>query len=147
MVVEAIIPAAGQGTRLYPQTHTRPKPMVLLAGQPILGHTLSSVAETAIDEVIMIVGGSMQDQILDYVETAFGERFDVTFAEQGRALGLGYAILQAEPHARGDPALIALGDMLFASGYADYLDRHRALPNTDASVGVTPVDDPTHTGW
>jgi len=144
--MKAIIPAAGQGTRLYPQTHTRPKPMVRLAGRPILGHILSSVAETEIDEVVVVVGGSMRDQIVDYVETAFGDRFETTFAEQERALGLGHAVLQAEPYVRGDEALVALGDMLFESGYAEYLDRHRALPDCDASVGVTPVEDPTRYG-
>lgn len=119
--------------------------MVRLAGRQILGHILTSVADTDIDQIV-VVGGSMRDQVVDYVETEFGDRFDVTFAEQERALGLGHAILQAEPHARGDEALIALGDMLFESGYRDYLDRHRALPDTDASVGVTPVDEPTHYG-
>ncbi|RLM53778.1 sugar phosphate nucleotidyltransferase, partial [Halorubrum sp. Atlit-26R] len=55
--MKAIIPTAGQGTRLFPQTHTKPKAMVRLAGKPILGHILDSLARTQINEVILIVGG------------------------------------------------------------------------------------------
>lgn len=144
--MKAIIPAAGQGTRLYPQTHTRPKPMVRLAGKPILGHILSSIAETDIDEVVIVVGGAMKEQIVEYAESVFADQFTVTFADQGEALGLGHAVLQAEPYVRGDDAIIALGDMLFDSGYARFIERHRSLPDTDGSIGVKRVEEPQHYG-
>lgn len=35
--MQIVIPAAGQGTRLYPQTRTKPKRMIRVAGKPILG--------------------------------------------------------------------------------------------------------------
>lgn len=119
--------------------------MVRLAGRSILGHILSSVSETDINEVI-VVGGSMRAQLVDHVNKAFGDRFETTFAEQTRALGPDHAVLQTEPYVPGDERLVALGDMLFESGYAEYLDRHRALPDCDASVGVTSVEDPMHYG-
>lgn len=144
--MKAIIPAAGQGTRLYPQTHTKPKAMVRLAGRPILGHILQNIAETRIDEVIIVVGGPMKDQIVDYADREFSEKFDLEFAEQEQAEGLGHSIYQAEPTARGEGLFIALGDMLFENGYDTFLKAHDSLPETDGSIGVKRVDEPSHYG-
>lgn len=144
--MKAIIPAAGQGTRLYPQTHTKPKAMVRLAGRPILGHILSSLANTDIDEIVVIVGGPMQEQIIEYAHGAFAERFDFEFVEQESAEGLGHSIYQAESVARGDSLLITLGDMLFENGYKTFLDAHEAQDEHDASIGVKAVEEPHRYG-
>jgi len=144
--VKAIIPAAGRGTRLYPQTHTKPKAMVRIAGQPLLGHILSSLVPTRIDEVVVVVGGPMQDQIVSYAERAFGETFALEFVEQESAEGLGHSVYQAESFVRGEPTLIALGDMLFEDGYEVFLDSHDELGEPDASIGVKSVDEPSHYG-
>lgn len=144
--MKAVIPAAGQGTRLYPQTHTKPKAMVRIAGKPILGHILSSLSETRVDEVVIVVGGPMQDQIVEYAEDSFGDEFEFRFAEQEHAEGLGHSIYQTEEIVRGDPALIVLGDMLFENGYGTFLDAHDSLDDPDASIGVKTVDEPRHYG-
>lgn len=144
--MKAVIPAAGQGTRLYPQTHTKPKAMVRLAGKPILGHILSSLAETRIDEVVLVVGGPMKDQIAEYVERSFAAEFEFWFVEQESAEGLGHSIYQAEDVIRGDSVLIALGDMLFENGYGTFLAENDDLTEADASIGVKTVDQPQHYG-
>lgn len=144
--MKAVIPAAGQGTRLYPQTHTKPKAMVRLAGQPILGHILRSLAATPIDEVLVVVGGPMRTQITEYCETAYGDRFEFTFVEQTSAEGLGHSIYQIEPHARGESLFIALGDMLFENGFDTFVAAHQQFDDTDASIGVKRVDQPQHYG-
>jgi glucose-1-phosphate thymidylyltransferase len=144
--MKAIIPAAGQGTRLYPQTHTKPKAMVRLAGRPILGHILSSLAETRVDEVVVVVGGPMKDQIVEYAEKAFGDEFEFWFVEQESAEGLGHSIYQVEEVARGDSLLVVLGDMLFENGYNTFLAAHDELDSPDASIGVKPVEEPQHYG-
>lgn len=144
--MKALIPAAGQGTRLYPQTHTKPKAMVRLAGQPILGHILESVADTDIDEVVVVVGGPMQEQIVEYAAGTFGERFDLTFVEQERALGLGHSVYQAVEAVGDEPMLIALGDMLFENGYEQFLAAHAGLGDVDGSLGVKQVDEPQYYG-
>ena len=144
--MKAIIPAAGQGTRLYPQTHTKPKAMVRLAGKPILGHILSSLAETRINEVVIVVGGPMQELIIEYAEQSFSDRFAFSFIEQESAEGLGHSIYQAEDVARGDSLFIVLGDMLFENGYSTFLEAHDELDAADASIGVKTVDEPQHYG-
>lgn len=144
--MKAIIPAAGQGTRLYPQTHTKPKAMVRLAGKPILGHILSSLTETRIDEVVVVVGGPMQDQIIEYTQDSFADEFEFSFVTQESAEGLGHSIYQTEEVVDGEPAFIALGDMLFENGYATFLEAHDSLENPDASIGVKRVEEPQHYG-
>lgn len=144
--MKALIPAAGQGTRLYPQTHTKPKAMVRLAGKPILGHILSNLAETDIQEVAIVVGGPMKDQIVEYADETHGDRFEFAFVEQENAEGLGHSVYQAEGVLRGDSVLIALGDMLFENGYASFIEEHERLEADDATIGVKQVDEPQHYG-
>lgn len=144
--VKAVVPAAGQGTRLYPQTHTKPKAMVRLAGRPILGHILSGLSKTPIDEVIIVVGPGMKDQIVEYAERSFGDEFELNFVEQEDPQGLGHSIFQAESAVDGDPMFIVLGDMLFESGYETFLAAHEALSEPDASIGVKTVAEPQHYG-
>lgn len=144
--MKALIPAAGQGTRLYPQTHTKPKAMVRLAGRPILGHILSNITDTPIDDVVIVTGETMKHQITEYARREFGDRFSFQFPEQEVPEGLGHSIYQAEQEVRGEPVLIALGDMLFENGYSAFLDAHQELKPTDGSIGVKPVDEPQHYG-
>ncbi|TQQ83372.1 dTDP-glucose pyrophosphorylase [Halonotius terrestris] len=144
--MKAVIPTAGQGTRLYPQTHTKPKAMVRLAGKPILGHILTRLAKTRIEDVIIVVGGPMQEMIIEYAEQSFSDDFSFSFVEQKRAEGLGHSIHQTKEIAYGDSLFIILGDMLFENGYKTFLNAHDNLNSPDTSIGVKTVEDPQHYG-
>jgi glucose-1-phosphate thymidylyltransferase len=144
--MKAIIPAAGQGTRLYPHTHTKPKAMVRLAGQPILGHILSNLADTRIDEVVIVVGGPMREQIVEYARDSYGDRFEFEFVEQPEPEGLGHSVYQATPVVGDEPVMIALGDMLFESGYRAFLNSYDDLAGPDGAIGIKQVDQPQHYG-
>jgi glucose-1-phosphate thymidylyltransferase len=143
--MKAVIPAAGEGRRLYPQTHTKPKAMVRLAGKPILGHILDQLLETDIDETVIVVGNQKGSQIVEYVTETYGDRLDVSFAEQTVPRGLGHGIYQARTAVDGEPMLIILGDMLFADGYGPFLDGHRS-GGADVTIGVHEVEDPSQYG-
>jgi glucose-1-phosphate thymidylyltransferase len=144
--VKAVIPAAGQGTRLYPHTHTKPKAMVRLAGRPILGHILESLAETPIDEAVIVVGGTMQEQIVEYARGEYGHRFEFSFAEQENAEGLGHSVYQTRDAVGDEGMLVLLGDMLFENGYGNFLEAHAFNGETDGSIGIKPVEEPQHYG-
>lgn len=143
--MKAVIPAAGQGTRLFPQTHTKPKPMVRLAGKPILGHILDGLVASPIDEVVVVVG-VMQEMVIDYVAETYGRELEVDFVEQEQAEGLGHAVYQAEPECAGEPLCIVLGDMLFETGYDTFIEAHHSLGDVDGSIGVKTVEDPSSYG-
>jgi len=120
--------------------------MVRIAGKPILGHILSGLVETQIDEAVLIVGGPMQTQIREYATEAFGDKLDLAFPEQTEPQGLGHAIYQAESEVDDEPMFITLGDMLFENGYDTFLDAHESLGAVNASIGVKKVDEPSHYG-
>jgi glucose-1-phosphate thymidylyltransferase len=120
--------------------------MVRLAGRPILGHILDNFTETRIDEVVIVVGGPMQHQIVEYAESAFGDRFEFAFPEEASPEGLGHAIYQARDEVEGEPVLIALGDMLFEKGYEAFLAAHDEFDDVDGSIGLKEVEEPQHYG-
>lgn len=144
--MKAVIPAAGQGTRLYPHTHTKPKAMVRIAGKPILGHILSRFLSAQIDEVVIVVGGPMQDQIVEYALEEYGDCFKFSFVEQEVPKGLGHSIYQAEQAVNEDDIIISLGDMLFKNNYESFIKANARHDGIDASIGTKPVEEPQHYG-
>jgi glucose-1-phosphate thymidylyltransferase len=135
--VDVILPVAGLGTRLRPQTWTKPKPLVSLAGKPMLGHVLDRVMALEPSQIVFVTG-FLGDQIEEWAR----ENLDVpvAFVKQPEMLGQTDAIIRARDLAQND-GLILFPDMLFE---ADLL----ALHDTDADV-VTftkEVEDPSAYG-
>ncbi len=54
--MQILLPIAGAGTRVRPHTHARPKPMLSLAGKPVLGHLLDYLQPLRPSSTILIVG-------------------------------------------------------------------------------------------
>lgn len=92
--MKALVPAGGQGTRLYPQAHTTPKLMIRLAGKSILGHIIDSLIDAGITDIVLVVG-SMKEHLFEYIEMNNEYGTDVTFVERGNPEGLGHAIYHA----------------------------------------------------
>lgn len=80
--MRAILLAAGAGSRLWPYTATRPKPMVPVAGRPILGWLLDALSDGGVEDVQIVVGYK-------------GNRIQSTF-EDGRELGLSIRYVRQE---------------------------------------------------
>ena len=107
--MKVIIPMGGKGTRLKPHTYTRPKPLVHVAGKPVLGHILDQLKGLAIDEMIFITG-SFSEQIQAYVASNYS--FNARFIAQKDALGVAHAISLAKEFITDD-VLIVFADTLF----------------------------------
>ena len=60
MIRHAMILAAGRGTRLAPLTHTTPKPLIQVAGRPMLAHLIDFLRRGGIEEVVMNDGGGIK---------------------------------------------------------------------------------------
>jgi len=96
--MQAVILAAGKGTRMQPLTYEIPKPMVKVAGKNLLEHKLDELPEE-IDEVIMIIG-YLGEQIVDY----FGDNYQgkkIVYVEQKELLGTGKALWLAKDKIHG----------------------------------------------
>lgn len=135
--MQVILPVAGLGTRLRPQTWSRPKPLVTVAGKTLIDHVLDRLAVLEPDRVIFITG-YLGDQIEEHVRANYD--FDAVFVEQKEQLGQSHAIYQARDVVDG-PAVVLFPDMIFEADLA--------LPRTtdaDGILYVMSVDDPSRFG-
>lgn len=108
--MKAIIPLAGKGTRLRPHTHLTPKPLLKVAGKPVMSYILDDLIALGIHEIVFIVG-YLQEVIRHYLRDAYPSltsRFVVQEVQDGTA----GAIKLAEPYA-DDDLLIVFVDTLF----------------------------------
>lgn len=108
--MQAVIMAAGQSTRTWPLTLTRPKPLLPIMNAPLLEHQLRALTGL-VDEAVLVIGylGSM-------IRERFGEQFDgvaLRYVEQSEQRGTGHAVLQTVNMIRG-PFLVMNGDDLYA---------------------------------
>lgn len=119
--VQAVVPAAGEGTRMRPLTRDRPKALVEVAGQPLLAHVLDTLRPVATDCVVVI--GYRGDQIRD----RFGETYrgvSLTYVQQPERRGLADALLRAAPHVDGE--FVSLnGDNVLRADLEGLVDHHR----------------------
>ena len=136
--MKVVIPLAGFGTRLRPHTYTKPKPLLNVAGKPVLGHILDKFTGLAVEEVIFITGW-LGDQIEAYVEANY--TFPSThYIEQKELLGQAHAISLAEQHLEG-PVLILFVDTLFEADLTPLFEE-----KADAVIYAKEVEDPRRFG-
>ncbi len=135
--MHVVIPVAGLGTRLRPHTWSKPKPLVTVAGKPILGHVLDRLLSLPLERVVFVTG-YLGEQIEDYVRSHY--EFDAVFVEQPEPLGQSHALLQAKGLITG-PTLVVFPDLIFDAD----LESLVSCP-WDGVVYVKEVDDPRRFG-
>ncbi|MCS7246217.1 MAG: sugar phosphate nucleotidyltransferase [Thermomicrobium sp.] len=135
--MHVVIPVAGLGTRLRPHTWSKPKPLVTVAGKPILGHVLDRLLRLPLDRVVFVTG-YLGEQIEQFVRQHY--RFDAVFVEQPEPLGQSHALLQASGLVDG-PTLVVFPDLIFDAN----LEALVGCP-WDGVVFVKEVDDPRRFG-
>src|SRR4051812_2801545 len=135
--MKVIIPTAGRGTRLRPHTYSKPKPLVSVAGKPILGHILDTLSQIEGEEFIFITG-YLGDQIETYVRANYP--FRAQFIEQTELKGQAHAIYLAREVVSG-PTLILYVDTIFEADL-----RHLNQIDADGVIYVREVDDPRRFG-
>ena len=107
--MKVIVPLAGKGTRLLPLTKRVPKPLVRVAGRPVMDYVMDAVKPLDVDEIIVITG-----HLKHVVERYIVSQYDVPakFVEQKTLDGTAGAINLARPYVDG-PVLIIFVDTLF----------------------------------
>ncbi|WP_410507590.1 sugar phosphate nucleotidyltransferase [Methanosarcina hadiensis] len=143
--MKVIIPAAGAGKRLFPHTHTKPKPMVYIAGKPIIGHILDRMIDLNPEEIILVIGYH-KEQIISYIDRYYKDKFKIRYVDQEERLGLGHSVYVTKEHSIGSEIMIALGDMIFKSGYLDFYKFHIENGKCSGSIGVREVEEPRKYG-
>jgi len=135
--VKVIIPAAGLGTRLRPHTLHRPKPLVAVAGDTVLGHVMRRLLVLDVTELVFIVG-HLGDQLEAYVRSRY--HVPASFVRQHDLLGQAHALALAEEWLDG-PVLIVFVDTVFEADLGRLTET-----NADGVVFTHPVDDPSRFG-
>jgi bifunctional UDP-N-acetylglucosamine pyrophosphorylase/glucosamine-1-phosphate N-acetyltransferase len=137
-VGEAVILAAGEGTRLRPLTYRRPKVLIPIANLPFLGHQLHLLEQVGIDKVVLIAG-YMRDRIVDWLAEWEGS-LEVQIVVQEEARGTGDAIGKARDSVSG-PFLVMNGDVLI-----DRESLAAMVGSGRVSVSAKRVDNPQDYG-
>jgi glucose-1-phosphate thymidylyltransferase len=136
--MKIIVPMAGRGSRLRPHTLTIPKPLIPIAGKPIVHRLVEDIAGVLnqdIDEVAFIIhesfGAKVEEELLAIAQK-LGAKGTIYY--QNEALGTGHAIMCAKESLSG-PAVIAYADTLIRADFD--IDK-----TADSVIWVKQVDQP-----
>lgn len=141
--MKAMILAAGLGTRLQPLTNATPKPLLPVAGTPLIVWNLLLLRRHGVTEVIINLhhlGGMIQDALGD--GTKFGMR--LAYSHEPVILGTGGGLKKAEPFFGGDPFLVLNGDTLLELDLGALAQFHR---QGGALATMVVRDDPEADRW
>lgn len=136
-----IVPMAGMGKRLRPHTLTIPKPLLPIAGKPIvqrLVEDIAKVSEESINEIAFVIGNfgkEVEDQLVK-IATDIGATPKIYY--QDEALGTAHAILCAKDSLKGK-TIVAFADTLFQADFS--LDEDQ-----DGIIWVKQIEDPSAFG-
>lgn len=136
--MHCIIPAAGMGTRMRPHTWSTPKPLLPVAGKPILAHLIDSLTLIGVDRLTLVTG-YLGGMLVDWTRNAYPDH-TVDFVEQKHVSGLGAAVGLARDLVDDGPVMVALADTLFQ---ADLGVLRGCRTNM---LAVCPVNDPERFG-
>jgi len=140
--MKIIVPMAGRGSRLRPHTLTVPKPLIPIAGKPIVHRLVEDIAgviHQEIDEIAFIIHESFGKQVendLIAIAEKLGSKGTIYY--QNEALGTAHAIMCAKESMSG-PIVVAYADTLFRADFT--LDT-----TADSVIWVKQVEDPSAFG-
>ncbi|MEI6168067.1 MAG: nucleotidyltransferase family protein [bacterium] len=137
--MKAMILAAGKGTRLYPLTETMPKPMVPVAGKPVLEHTLNWLRRHGILHIAINVH-YQSTAIRDYFNDGTGLGVSLHYSQEPELLGTAGGVKQMEPFF-GESFVVAYGDVLTDLDLGALIAFHHAhgpAPHTTLTLDQRP---------
>ncbi|MDR0196255.1 MAG: NTP transferase domain-containing protein [Myroides sp.] len=140
--MKIIVPMAGRGSRLRPHTLTVPKPLIPIAGKPIVHRLVEDIAKVlndTIEEIAFIIHESFGKQVeedLKAIATKLGAKGTICY--QNEALGTAHAILCAKEAMQG-PIVVAYADTLFRADF-------NLEKDADSVIWVKQVEDPSAFG-
>lgn len=132
-VKKAVFPVAGMGTRFLPATKASPKEMLPVVDKPLIQYAVEEALAAGIKEMVFVTGRSKRSiedhfdkayelenelelrgkhEMLQYVRTLMPSDMKCVFIRQSEALGLGHAVLCAQPVVGNEPFAVLLADDL-----------------------------------
>ena len=134
--MQAVILCAGQSTRTFPLTVTRPKPLLKVGDKTLLEHNLNSLLGI-VSEVILVVGYK-KEMIQEKIGTEYGD-IKITYVEQTEQKGTGHALQLTEKNIENSFFLL-MGDDLYEKDDMEFCNVH------DYAILAKEVEDPSNFG-
>ena len=113
--MKVIIPLAGKGTRLRPHTHITPKPMLRIAGKPVIDYVMDDLARLGGVEEVIYITGHLKDKVEQYTRSRYP--WKSVFVEQVEQKGTADAIRLAKPYV-DQPVMIIFVDTIFDADFS-----------------------------
>jgi glucose-1-phosphate thymidylyltransferase len=133
--MKAVIPVAGAGTNLRPHTYTQPKPLIPVAGKPIIAFIIDDLIAMGVHDFVFIIG-YLGEKIRLYIEKSYPE-ISVEWVQQEVRQGLGHAIWTAKHCLKDvDEIVIILGDTIVDADFTSFLS------SPYSCLGIKKVSDP-----
>jgi len=145
--MKAVILTAGEGSRLKPITSTCPKPMIPIAGKPLLEHTILALKNIGIEEILLIVGYKE-----DLVRAYFGDGQDlfnikIEYITQDDHLGTAHATGYAKDFINdGKSFLMMNGDLVVDPAVFKDITRKFEESKAKSLISLLEVDNPQNFG-
>jgi len=139
--MKAVVVAAGEGKRLKPLTHTRPKCMIPLAGKPILHHVLESLKEAGFRDVTIVVN-YLKHKITDHFGDGRKLGIRINYAEQKETNGTAGAFLAAENYVDDDFFGMAADIITESAAIKRLVSSHEG----EITIGLKEIADPKEYG-
>jgi NDP-sugar pyrophosphorylase family protein len=142
-VKNAVVMAAGEGSRLRPLSEEWPKPVLPIDGRPVIATLLRDLAGAGIERVV-VVTGHLAEQVEALVGDGSGFALQVEYVRQPGVLGSADTVRRALDAGLEPPFVVAAADTLFQPG-----DVARFVASIDGSAGAIavryePPPDPPH---
>lgn len=143
--MKAVILAAGKGTRMGQLTRDMPKPMIPVAGKPVIEHIIRHIMRAGVTEFVVVtryLGEKIEDYLGDGAE--IGARIE--YVRQSERYGTGAALLMAREMAGSEPVIMTYGDIITPThNYSGALATFREK-NGSAVMTLNWMDDPWRGG-
>jgi glucose-1-phosphate thymidylyltransferase len=140
--MKIIIPMAGKGKRMRPHTLTVPKPLIKVAGKPIVQRLVEDITKVCgekVDEIAFIIGPDFGKEVEDnLIKIAQDQGAKGTICYQEKALGTAHAIMCAKESITGK-TVVAFADTLFRADFVMDTDQ-------EGVIWVQGIEDPRQFG-
>jgi NDP-sugar pyrophosphorylase family protein len=135
-----VILAAGKGTRIQPFSDRYPKPILPIAGKPLVVYQLEALREIGVKDVIVVIGHLGFEVVRALGDgSQYGVR--IKYVEQGATLGIAHAVSRLE-HKVDRPFFLFLGDIYFEMAKLELLAEALEPGVCDAALAVKKEPDP-----
>ncbi|MHB0950139.1 MAG: sugar phosphate nucleotidyltransferase, partial [Gemmatimonadaceae bacterium] len=113
--MKVIMPVAGKGTRLRPHTHITPKPMLKIAGKPVIDYVMDDLQRLGNVEQVIYITGHLKEKVEAFARAK--SPFPSVFVEQVEQRGTADAVALAKPYV-DQPVMIIFVDTIFDADFS-----------------------------